>query len=68
MSRIQPYKTFSYRIIINNSINTVANLTVLFDINTVQDKQNLLLLFSTQKVRLSGFDGIRTVSDRQNYG
>lgn len=68
MSRIQPYKKFSYRIIINNTINTVANLTVLFDINTVQDKQNLLLLLSTQKVRLSGFDGIRTVSDRQNYG
>lgn len=68
MSRTQPYKTFSYCIIINrpNTINTVANLTALFDINTVQDNQNLLLLSSTQKARLSGFDGTRTVSDRQN--
>lgn len=49
---------------ISNTINTVANLTVLFDINTFQDNQNLLLLLSTQKARLSGFDGIRTVSDR----
>lgn len=56
MSKIQPYKTFSYCIIIINTINTVAHLTVLFDINTVQDNQNLLLLLSTQKARLSGFD------------